>query len=116
MRVPREWRIFLRKNLLHTLLKIQKQQGHPKILRQDVQDFQDLQDVSCKSCQILKILSHYYSSPTDQKFPERLVHLVKRISTKQDRLVVRRIVDVICCYIDIQRSQLSLVHLLQLAG
>ena len=78
-------------------LKIQKRQGHPK--------FQPRRSAFDKT-----------SSPTNQKFSERLVHLIKRISTKELGLVMRRIVNVIDGDVDIQRSQLSLVHLCQFAG
>ena len=53
--------------------------------------------------------------PTNQKLSERLVHLVERICTKQELLKVRGIVNEIGGDFEVQRSQLSLVHLGQLS-
>src|SRR5215203_329028 len=55
-------------------------------------------------------------SPTHQKRFQHLVHLVERICTKKDRLVVSGIVNVIRGYFEIQWSQLGLVHLCELSG
>jgi hypothetical protein len=73
-------------NLISDGLEIQKLQGHPKIHPR-------------------KPAAKKYSLPTHQKIFERLVHLIKRISTKQLCLVMRWIVNVIGGGVDIQRSQ-----------
>src|SRR5215216_13522 len=53
--------------------------------------------------------------PTNQKLFERLVHRVERVCTKQQCLEVRWVVHVIGGGFEIQRYQLSLVHLRQLS-
>src|SRR5687767_15224107 len=52
-------------------------------------------------------------SPPRQKRPQRLIHFVERTCTKQYRLVVRRVVDVVGGRFQIERAQLRLVHLRQ---
>ena len=49
--------------------------------------------------------------PAQQKRLQRLVHFVEGFCTKQERLKVSWIVNVVCCCFDIEGPQFGLVHL-----
>ena len=56
------------------------------------------------------------SFPSGQILPKRLIHPVKRVCAKEDRLKVRRIVFLSGRSIQIKGPQLSLVHFRKFAG
>jgi hypothetical protein len=78
-------------------LEIQKLQGHPKFHPQDPR--------------LNKTIS-----PTHEEILELVVHLIERLCTEELCLIMRWIENVIGGGVNVQRSQLSFVHLGKFAG
>src|SRR5438132_1507331 len=56
-----------------------------------------------------------HSLPTHQVFLQRLIHIVKRIGAKQNRLEMGRVIFLARCSIQIERLEFGVVHLFQLS-
>ena len=84
---------------------IQKRQGHPKARRVGtwagfIDDF-------------FLWRARRSQLPMREEISQPLIHFVERISTKKDRLIMCRIVDVVRRGFEIERTQLGFVHFLQ---
>jgi hypothetical protein len=90
-------RDFLRKTRFVGDFEIQKRQADPNFHPQIFLPQMNADDADQKS-------AWQKNLPINQKLPEHVVHGIERLRTKQHRLVVSWIVDVVCRSFEMQRS------------